>query len=163
MARAANIEVKVLEKVYNALVESRMMTGVEIWGLEDGWKEIKKVQELFCKRVMGTPNTAANGVCVKELGRTNRKKKVMERVLRYWQRLRETDEMSLLGVALKQQSLEKGKNWLNKIKQELEGLDMGDIWIMGEENNRNAWREVSKRCMDIERQNMEASMKEQDH
>jgi hypothetical protein len=65
-----------------------------------------------------------------------------------------------LGDALKQQSLEKGNNWLNKIKQELERLDVGDIWINGEENNRNAWREVSKRCMDIERQNMEASMRE---
>jgi hypothetical protein len=70
------------------------------------------------------------------------------------------DEMSLLGDALKQQSLEKGKNWLNEIKQELEGLGMGDIWKKGEENNRNVWREVSKRCMDIERQNIEASMKE---
>jgi hypothetical protein len=37
---------------------------------------------------------------------------------------------------------------------------MGDIWINGEENNRNVWREASKRCMDIERQNMEASMRE---
>jgi hypothetical protein len=136
-----------------------MMTGVEIWGLEDGWKEVNKVHELFCKRVMGTPNTAANRVCVKEIGRTNRKEKVMERVLRYWQRLREMDEMSLLGDALKQ-SLEKGKNCLNKLKQELEGLGMGNIWINGEENNRNVWREVSKRCMDIERQNMKASMKE---
>jgi hypothetical protein len=27
--------VKVLEQVHNALVESRMMTGVEIWGLEE--------------------------------------------------------------------------------------------------------------------------------
>jgi hypothetical protein len=43
MAIAPNIEVKVLEQVYDALVDSRMMTGVEIWGLEDGWKEIKKV------------------------------------------------------------------------------------------------------------------------
>jgi hypothetical protein len=60
--------------------------------------------------------------------------------------------MSLLGDALKQQSLEKEKNWLNKIKQELEGLGMRDIWIMGEENNINVWREVSKRCMDIERE-----------
>jgi hypothetical protein len=109
MARAPNIEVKVIEQVYNALVESHMMTGVEIWGLEDGWKEIKKVHELFCKRVMGTPNTAANGARVKELGRTNRKEKVIERVLRYWQRLRDMDEMSSLGDALKQQSLEKGK------------------------------------------------------
>jgi hypothetical protein len=55
------------------------------------------------------------------------------------------DEMSLLGDALKQQSSEKGNNWLNKIKQELESLGMGDIWKNGEENNRNVWREVSKK------------------
>jgi hypothetical protein len=65
-----------------------------------------------------------------------------------------------LGGALRQQSLEKGNNWQNKIKQELENLGMGDIWINGEENNRNIWREESKRCMDTERQNMEASMRE---
>jgi hypothetical protein len=49
VARAPNIQVKVLEQVYNALVESRMMTGVEIWGLEDGWKEIKKSTSYFVK------------------------------------------------------------------------------------------------------------------
>jgi hypothetical protein len=32
------------------------------------------------------------------------------------------DDMSLLGDALEQQSLEKGKKCLNKIKQESEGL-----------------------------------------
>jgi hypothetical protein len=37
---------------------------------------------------------------------------------------------------------------------------MRDIWLNGEENNINVWREVSKRCMDFERQNMEASMRE---
>jgi IS1 family transposase len=84
------------------------MTGVEIWGLEDGWKETGKVHELFCKKVMGMPNTAANGACVKEFGRSNRKEKVMKRALRYWQRLWEMDETSLLEDALKQQSLEKG-------------------------------------------------------
>jgi hypothetical protein len=62
-----------------------MMTGVEICGLEDGWKDTGKIHELFCKRVMGTPNTAASGACVKELGGSNRKEKVMERVLRYLQ------------------------------------------------------------------------------
>jgi hypothetical protein len=41
---------------------------------------------------------------------------------------------------------------------------MGDIWINEEDNNRNVWREVSKRCVDIERQNMEASMRgKKDH
>jgi hypothetical protein len=46
-------------------------------------EEIGKVHELFCKRIMVMPNTAANGACVKELGRTNRKEEVMERVRRY--------------------------------------------------------------------------------
>jgi hypothetical protein len=45
---------------------------------------------------------------VKKLRRTNRKEKVAERVIRYWQRLWEKDEISLLEDALKQQSLEKG-------------------------------------------------------
>jgi hypothetical protein len=43
---------------------------------------------------------------------------------------------------------------------ELGSLGMEDIWINGEENIRNILREVSKRRMDIERQNMEASMRE---
>jgi hypothetical protein len=67
--------------------------------------------------------------------------------------------MSLSGDALKQ-SLEKGNNWLNKIKQELERLGVGDIWKNGEENNQNVWRKVSKGSVDIERQNLEASMRE---
>jgi hypothetical protein len=40
------------------------------------------------------------------------------------------------------------------------GQGMGDIWINGEENNRNVWREVSKMFMDTDRQNMEASMRD---
>jgi hypothetical protein len=78
---------------------------VEIWGFDDGWKEIGKVHKLFCKRVMGMPGTTANSVCARQLGRTNRKKKVVERVLRYWQRLQEMDEMSLLGGCVKTTNL----------------------------------------------------------
>jgi hypothetical protein len=71
-----NIQAKVLEQIYNALIESRMMTGVEIWGLEGGWEEIEKVHEMLYKRIFGVPSSAANGACVRELGRTNRKEKV---------------------------------------------------------------------------------------
>jgi hypothetical protein len=66
------------------------------------------------------------------------------------------DEISLFGDALKQQSLDKGNNGLNTIK---ERLGTGDIWKNGEENNRNVWRELSKRCADTERENVEASMR----
>jgi hypothetical protein len=46
--------------------------------LNDGWKELGKVHELFCKRVMGIPSTTANTECARQLGRTNRKENVVE-------------------------------------------------------------------------------------
>jgi hypothetical protein len=84
LARAPNMGINILEQLYVPLIESRMMTGVEIWGLDDGWREIEKVHEMFCKRIMGASTAAANGACVKELGSTNRKENVLERVFKYW-------------------------------------------------------------------------------
>jgi cell fate (sporulation/competence/biofilm development) regulator YmcA (YheA/YmcA/DUF963 family) len=139
-----------------------MMIWVEIWGLERGWKEIEKVHEMFCKRIFGVPSTAANGAYVIELGRTNRKEKVAERIVKYWKRLWEMDETSLLREALKQQTIKKGENWLKKLEQELNSLGMRDVWRRGGENNNNVWKVVSKRCIDTERQKMEANMREKD-
>jgi hypothetical protein len=33
---------------------------------------------MFCKRIMEAPTAATNVACVKELGRTNRKEKLLE-------------------------------------------------------------------------------------
>jgi hypothetical protein len=43
-----------------------MMTRVEIWGLEGGWKEIEKFKRCFV-RLSGVPSTAANGALLREL------------------------------------------------------------------------------------------------
>jgi hypothetical protein len=137
-----------------------MMTGVEISGLDDGWRETEKVHEMFCKRIMGAPTAAANGACVKELGRTNRKEKVLERKFKYWERLLEMEESSLSGDALIYQREERENNWICGIKRELEKLDMGYMWRRGRENDRNSWKMVSQRCVDIERQGMDTTMRE---
>jgi hypothetical protein len=86
--------INILEQLYVSLFVSRMMTGVEIWGLDDVWREIGKVHEMFCNRIMGAITAAANGARVKELGRTNRKEMVLERVFKYWERLLEMEESS---------------------------------------------------------------------
>jgi hypothetical protein len=39
-------------------------------------------------------------------------------------------------------------------------LGMGDIWESGRNNNKNMWIRISKRCVDIERQNMEVMMRD---
>jgi hypothetical protein len=114
-----------------------MMTGVEIWGSEGGWKEIEKVQDMFCKRIFGVPSTATNGACVRELGRTNRKDKVVERIIKYWKRLWDMDETNLQRKGLKQQTIGKGENWLKKLVQELNKLGVGNVWRRGGKNINN--------------------------
>jgi hypothetical protein len=121
-----------------------------------------KLHEVFCKRIFGVPSTAANGACVTELGKTSRRERVVERIIKCWKRLWEMGEKSLLGEALKQQTIERGENWLKKLEQELNRLGKGNVWRRGEENNNNVWNVVSKRCIDIERQKMEANMTEKD-
>jgi hypothetical protein len=94
LARAPDMGINILEQLYVSLIESRMMTGVEIWGLDDGWREIGKVHEMFCKIIMWAPTEAADG---EGIGRANRKEKVLERLFKYWKRLLEMEESCLLG------------------------------------------------------------------
>jgi hypothetical protein len=47
-----NMEINILEQLYVSLIESRMMTGVEIWGLDDGWRE--SAREVLQKNNGGT-------------------------------------------------------------------------------------------------------------
>jgi hypothetical protein len=119
-----------------------------------------KVHEMFCKRIMGAPTAAVNDACVKELGRTNRKEKVLEIVFKYWERLLEMEESSLLGDALTYQRVGRENNWICGIKRELEELVMGCMWRRGREKDRNSWKTVSQRCVDIERQGMGTIMRE---
>jgi uncharacterized protein YuzE len=54
--------VKILENVYITLSESRTMCGIEIWGLQEGWKETGKIESRFRKAILGVPRYAANNM-----------------------------------------------------------------------------------------------------
>jgi hypothetical protein len=41
--------INILEQLYVSLIESRMMTWVEIWGLDDGWRKQGKFMTCFAK------------------------------------------------------------------------------------------------------------------
>jgi hypothetical protein len=49
---------------------------------------------------MGVPLISANGICVKELGMRNRKEKLLDRVMKHWLRLLETNYIHQLVDAL---------------------------------------------------------------
>jgi hypothetical protein len=70
-----NVQVWMLKDVYEMVCESRIMCGIEVWGLNEALKEADKVHSRFCKKLIGIPNCAANGFAEMELGRESRRGK----------------------------------------------------------------------------------------
>jgi hypothetical protein len=56
------MSLQLLEIVYEMVCESRLMYGAEIWGLDEGWKEIDIIHGRLCKKLLGMPRFAAKGL-----------------------------------------------------------------------------------------------------
>jgi hypothetical protein len=54
LSRTPNMRIQLLENVYEIVCESRMMYGAEIWGLDEGWKEVDIVHSRLCKKARVT-------------------------------------------------------------------------------------------------------------
>jgi hypothetical protein len=74
------------------------MYGAEIWGLDEGWKEIYIIHGRLCKKFLGIPRFAANGVAQLELGRDSRTGKVSCLAVKYWQRTLQMDKEEIVRV-----------------------------------------------------------------
>jgi hypothetical protein len=79
-----NIKAQMLENIHEMVCKSKIMYGIEIWGLNGALKEVPKVHSRFCKKIIGIPNCAANGFTEMELGKESRKGKCLGQVLKYW-------------------------------------------------------------------------------
>jgi hypothetical protein len=62
LAGAPNMGINILEQLYVSLIESRIMTGVEIWGLDDGWRE--SLRDVLQKNNGGTNSSRHWCMCV---------------------------------------------------------------------------------------------------
>jgi hypothetical protein len=52
--------------------ESKIIYGIEMWGLNGAWEEADKVPSRFCKKVIGIPNCTESGFAEMELARVSR-------------------------------------------------------------------------------------------
>jgi hypothetical protein len=87
VARIPDMNVKMLENIYEMISESSMMYGIELRGVYVAWKEIDKIHSRFCKKILGVPRCVANGAAEIELGRDSRRGKIMSLTLKYWHRI----------------------------------------------------------------------------
>jgi hypothetical protein len=92
------MRIQLLENVYEMVCESRMMYGAEIWGLDAGLKEIDIIHGRLCKKILGIPRFAANGIAEMELGKDSRRSKVLCLAVKYWLRTLQMDKEELVRV-----------------------------------------------------------------
>jgi hypothetical protein len=85
------MKVRTLKNIYETLCESRIMYGVELWGLDEAWKEVDRIHGRFCKKILDLPRCAANGITEMELGRDGRRGKAMWVAVKFWQRTMHMD------------------------------------------------------------------------
>jgi hypothetical protein len=92
------------------------MYGIEMWGLEGGWKEIDKIHARFFKKILGMPRSAANKVAELELGRDSRWGKVLCTIVKYWLRLLSMDCEEVARVCYEWQTNNlKADGWVRKL------------------------------------------------
>jgi hypothetical protein len=139
-----------------------MMYGAEIWGLDEGWKEFDKIHGRSCKKILGIPRFAANGVAELELGRDSRRVKVLCRAVKYWLRTLQMDKEELVRVCFEWRVNNfEFDSWASKLNEQLNKIGVGYIWHGLSVNNVSGiFKKIKERCNDIEGQNLFAKIKE---
>jgi hypothetical protein len=62
LTRKRDMRVQLLENVYEMVCESRLMYGAEIWGLDEGWKEIDIIHGKLCNKILGNLDLQRTGL-----------------------------------------------------------------------------------------------------
>ena len=92
--RVCREEWKKRMRIFDALVESIMMYGVEIWGWR-GWEEVEKIQDTYIKWVMKLDKTTSRHILHEETGRYKIEVKAEKCAVKYERRLENAKEDSL--------------------------------------------------------------------
>jgi hypothetical protein len=120
------------------------------------WKEVDKVHSIFCKKIIGIPNCAANGFVEMKLGKESRRSKCLGRILKSWysvmflgteEPIKHCYEWQKCNVRI--------KSWAMEVKEKLHNVGLAFVWRKEQECN---WKEmlrlVKERCKDIKRHNI---------
>jgi hypothetical protein len=100
-----------------------------VWGLNEARKEVDKVYSTFCKKLMGIPNSAANGFAEMELGRNSRRGKCTGQILKYWYRITCLDTEEPIKQCHKwQKSNMRVRSWTMELKDELCNTELTFMW-----------------------------------
>lgn len=142
--RAVGSSLKILNKlsldnwsdvpmIFDVLVRSILMYGVEVWGLFDD-SRIEKVQSSFFKRILYLPRNTPSYALRLEIGRVPIQVKMFDMLLRWLNRIALMDhdrfprKCFLRLCELVSTNPEYKCNWILQIKPFFDCCDLTDIW-----------------------------------
>ena len=120
-----NVETRL--HVFDTYVSSVLNYGCEVWGFNMA-KEVEKIQTDFCKRILKVKKCTPNYMLYAELGRfpliINRK----IRIVKYWIKLLNTNNIILKTLYEDMFANIESQNWLCQVKDLLLSLGFGYVW-----------------------------------
>jgi hypothetical protein len=75
--------VKILKRVDEMLIESRMMDVVKMWSLDGLRKDTGTIRKRFCKKILGLSRFSANSVAELKAGGGSKNGKGSEMIVKY--------------------------------------------------------------------------------
>ncbi|MEW8545054.1 MAG: reverse transcriptase family protein [Candidatus Thiodiazotropha sp.] len=131
----ANISLNIPEKfkLFDSLVGSVLSYASEIWGYHQGI-DIERIHTRFCRSVLGVKRSTNLSALYSELGRKPLIIFRQLRMIKYWLKLRKTNNTLLksmfvmLSNDVEQGYIYNGLNWAFQVKSILDKLGLSNLW-----------------------------------
>ena len=143
-----NIESKC--SVFDTYVNSILNYGCEIWGFHKA-KDVEKIHMSFCKNTLGVKKSTCNSLVYYELGRFPLHITRKLRILKYWIKLKNSDNCILRSCLEDRENI--NDTWINQIQTELNNLGLG--YIFNESSIDKVTQKIlEQRFFDLHKQEM---------
>ena len=118
-------------QLFDAFVSSIITYGCEIWGFTKS-SQLEKLHLKFCKAILGVRQTTSNAAVYSELGRYPLYINRYVRILKYWFKLKKSDNIIVQSL-LEDSMLElnnnnTANNWFRKVKDMLTRYGFYYVW-----------------------------------
>ena len=147
-----NIETKC--SVFDTYVNSILSYASEVWGFHKG-SDIEKVHLMFCKRILGVKKNVSNKLVYFELGRLPCHIFRKIRAMKYWLKLRNTDNCILKTCY--EEMVNENDKWIENIRLELDILGLAFLWFTAYDE-KSAFKIIEQRMKDVYIQEMRSEI-----
>ena len=124
-----DLKPKLLCQLFDAFVGSILGYGSEIWGYTKS-KELERIHLKFCKRLLKVKTNTCSAAVYGELGRYPLFISRYTRIIKYWCKLRNTDNIilkTMYNISLND-CLDGKKNWVSNVKKMLDDHGFSHIF-----------------------------------